>query len=83
MGEVQLRNAKHAMSENSFVQGLSSGDEAVLLTAASIQKRRIVFFGGISPAAMKQMRGYLTCLNAGETRVLCEALAFQRRRAVG
>ncbi len=47
MGEVQLRNARHAMSENSFVQGLSSGDEAVLLTAASVQKSQMAHLIGM------------------------------------
>lgn len=41
MGETQLWNSLHGVTENSFAQGISSGDHALLLTAASLYKRQM------------------------------------------
>ena len=41
MGENQLWNSFHGVIENSFVKGISAGDHALLLTAASLYKRQM------------------------------------------
>ena len=63
MGETQFWNSLHGVTENHFEQGISPGDHALLLTAASIYKRQMARLVGSYALASATLDGFPTLVD--------------------